>query len=460
MPRSDTAVDTNAKGDQPAAGKGMLGRTQSIPTVATRVSELLAQHERTLMRVARHWSNGHHDALDAYQRALEIYIRRVGTLDPATELAWLKVVVKHEALAIRRQHTETLSVDDIDQSGNARAIDEQRPVEDLLAGRERVQRSAEALRHLKPDEARALMLKAEGLSYLEIATKLGWTYTKVNRCITEGRARFLTAYAAIETGTECERFAPTLTALAEGSASAGALIGLRPHIRHCAHCRATIRRLHATRLGRFGALFPMPALVAATHWVRVRLGRAESREPAPGDPMPGLHHEALPRTGDALAGLKQHAAGAYARALDPAPLAGIRPGAAVAAVAGCLALGGGATYCVKEGVGPIAGLPRAATQPHERAQSASRAHRVPPKRVTAVATPEPIPAVVATPTSTPEPPQHTPVPTPEPTPTPTPMPEDEYEPVGAAASVPAPDPRPARTPAPAPSGGAEEFDGP
>jgi hypothetical protein len=52
-------------------------------------------------------------------------------------------------------------------------------VDELLAGRERVERSAEALRRLKPNEAKALMLKAQGLSYKEIAETLSWSYTNV-----------------------------------------------------------------------------------------------------------------------------------------------------------------------------------------------------------------------------------------------------------------------------------------
>ena len=33
------------------------------------------------------------------------------------------------------------------------------------------------------------MLQAEGYSYAEIATLCGWTYTKVNRSLAEGRAQ-------------------------------------------------------------------------------------------------------------------------------------------------------------------------------------------------------------------------------------------------------------------------------
>ena len=262
-------------------------------TADARVTHMVARHERSLMRIARHWSLCRDDALDAYQRALEIYVRRLDSLDPATEIAWLKVVVKHEALAVRRQRAESVPVDDIDVDG--RAAEAQRPVDDLLAGRERVTRSAEALRRLKPDEAKALMLKAEGLSYQEIGESLGWTYTKVNRCITEGRARFLKVYAEIEAGAECERFAPTLAALVGGTATAGALLELRPHIRNCATCRATVRELHATRLGRLGALWPIPALLAPLRWITARVGeRGEAAAPPDAaatdpDPIPNAY---------------------------------------------------------------------------------------------------------------------------------------------------------------------------
>jgi len=45
-----------------------------------------------------------------------------------------------------------------------------------------------ALIHLTPDQRTALILLAAGFSYREIADRRGWTYTKVNRSIAEGRA--------------------------------------------------------------------------------------------------------------------------------------------------------------------------------------------------------------------------------------------------------------------------------
>ena len=88
-------------------------------------------------------------------------MRRVETVDPATEVAWLKVVVRHEAMAIRRARSESVTDEELDLDAFVPGPD--RSVEDQIASGERVRRSAEALRALKPDEAKALMMKAHGL---------------------------------------------------------------------------------------------------------------------------------------------------------------------------------------------------------------------------------------------------------------------------------------------------------
>ena len=233
-----------------------------------RVAGVVARHRELLKRVARSYSLCADDAQDAVQRALEIYMRRVSSLDPATELAWLKVVVKHEALAVRRGRAGVTGEEfDLD----AVPAVAQRSVEERLESAERVERSAEVMRRLKRDEARALMLKAEGLSYVEIGERLGWTYTKVNRCITEGRKRFLRLYEELETGAECERLAPVLASLAAGETSAEELLDIRPHLRNCAGCRATVRALHASRLGRVTALLPLGAVVEPVRGLFERL---------------------------------------------------------------------------------------------------------------------------------------------------------------------------------------------
>jgi len=219
-----------------------------------RVASVMAEHGRTLLRTANHFSLCHDDALDAYQRALEIFLRRADRVLPETELAWLKVVVKHEAMAIRSARSESVSNEELDL--DARPEPRQRPLDERAAAGERVSRSAEALRTLKPDERRALMLKAEGYSYDEIGRHLGWTYTKVNRAITEGRRRFMKVFQAIESGEICEQHLPAIAALAAGTASAADIVEIRPHLRHCVACRATVRRLHVPAGTRVKLLLP------------------------------------------------------------------------------------------------------------------------------------------------------------------------------------------------------------
>src|SRR5919202_3734951 len=111
-------------------------RVQRSADAEARVAAVMAAHGRALLRVANRWSLCHDDAMDAYQRALEIFLRRLDTVDPATEVAWLKVVVRNEALAIRRARSST--VDGVEVDPDQAFASESRPVEEEIAGDERV----------------------------------------------------------------------------------------------------------------------------------------------------------------------------------------------------------------------------------------------------------------------------------------------------------------------------------
>jgi RNA polymerase sigma factor (sigma-70 family) len=210
-----------------------------------RVLAVIRDHAPSLLRLARRHSLCADDAQDAYQRALEIFLRRVDTVEPATAGAWLRTVVKHEAMAVRRARQQVVAGEEIDFDATFAA--DVPDGEERALSFDRVTRAAEALQRCKEHEVGALMLKAEGHSYHEISAITGWSYTKVNRCITEGRKRFLETYAAIEAGEECRRLAPVVSALADGEATARQLADLRPHLRNCAACRATLRALHDSR---------------------------------------------------------------------------------------------------------------------------------------------------------------------------------------------------------------------
>ena len=72
---------------------GVQGRSAlRVEDPEDRVASVVARHGRALLRAANHWSLCHDDALDAYQRALEIFLRSADRVLPETELAWLKVV--------------------------------------------------------------------------------------------------------------------------------------------------------------------------------------------------------------------------------------------------------------------------------------------------------------------------------------------------------------------------------
>ena len=224
------------------------------------VLELLGAHADSLLRVARRYSMCADDAHDAYQRGLEILMRHAARLDPDRAAGWLHTVVKHEALAINRSRRRIVGFAEVDLDA-LESRTSASPEERVLAA-DRVARSAEALHGLKPQEVRALWLKALGHSYEQICEVTGWTYTKVNRCLAEGRKSFLERYAGIESGQECERLAPALSAFVDGEADAAQTVALRAHLRQCLACRATVRGLHDASQP-LTVVFPASALVVA-----------------------------------------------------------------------------------------------------------------------------------------------------------------------------------------------------
>jgi hypothetical protein len=55
----------------------------------------LREHAPSMLSLARRHSLCADDAEDAYQRAVEIFLRRAGSVEPATVGGWLRTVVKH-----------------------------------------------------------------------------------------------------------------------------------------------------------------------------------------------------------------------------------------------------------------------------------------------------------------------------------------------------------------------------
>lgn len=222
--------------------------------------EMIARHETALKRTARRYSFDAEDAEDAYQRALEIALTKAPTTDPRELIRWTQTVTKHEALAVRQSREKLLGYQprrEGEELDPVAAIPARGAGPDEQAERrEEMARSREALRALKPAELRALGLLAEGYSYAEIGELTGWTRTKINRLLAEGRARFRGLLARSEDGGRCRELQPLLSAFCDGEAGPPDVAMVREHLRACAHCRATVRTYRAApRVA--GALLPL-----------------------------------------------------------------------------------------------------------------------------------------------------------------------------------------------------------
>src|SRR3954468_20534828 len=233
-------------------------RDRGVPPLASEAArkraavELIRRHERTLRRTARRYSLCADDADDAYQRALEILLMKAPTSDQRELIRWMQTVTKHEAMAVRRNRNRMLgrpparTAPDGDEQDWIQLIPSPRDgPADQAERRERVARTREALRTLKPQELRALTLLAEGYSYAEIGEITGWSYTKINRCLAEGRQSFRAVLSSSEEGRRCDDLEAALSAFCDGEADASQEAVLREHLRVCAHCRAKLRAYRA-----------------------------------------------------------------------------------------------------------------------------------------------------------------------------------------------------------------------
>ena len=310
--------------------------------------EMIAREGAELRQVARRYSLCDEDAEDAYQRALEIVLTKAPNERPQELIRWTTTVVKHEALAIKRKRERLL--------GPAAAVREGEEEKDRIAllpapddgpderlqRHEQVARSREALRALRPAELRSLTLLAAGYSYAEIGEITGFSRTKVNRTLAEGRERYRRIVAGSEDGSRCEEMRPLLSAFCDGEIGSARERAVREHLRACAGCRAAMRSYRS-----------VPAAAAAL---------------APALPV---SRSLLERAQELLAGVKSRLPGGAATEAGLAQTAAASGGGG-AGVAGlakllavCAATAGGATACVATGVTPAPlGLePEPATKP-------------------------------------------------------------------------------------------------
>lgn len=380
--------------------------------------ETYARNETALRRIARRYSYCDDDAEDALQRGLEILLRKAPSADSRELIKWTQTVVRHEALAIRRERERILG------GPAAAGADEGEDWVSLLPSaadgpqekaerREAVARSREALQTLKPQELRALTLLAEGYSYVEIGEITGYSQTKINRCLAEGRERFRSLISRSEDGRRCGEMRPLISAFCDGEAASAEVAELREHLRACAHCRATLRTYRA-------APAAAAALAPTLPLDRSLLERAQ-------DAFAGLAHR-FGGGGSGDVALSQVASGGGAGGMGVAALA------KVAAV--CVGTAGGAAACVASGLVPAPlDLGAEHSRPAHFERQVDATVREPAAKVDYEPAPEPV----------------APAPEPKPEPQPAPVEHQAPEPAPAAA-----EPAPAAS-EPAASSGAVEY---
>jgi RNA polymerase sigma factor (sigma-70 family) len=293
--------------------------------------ELVANEDAELRQTARRFSLCEDDAEDAYQRALEILLVKAPSDRPRELIRWMKTVVKHEALAVRRYRERMLGPGDSGPGDPiARLATAGAGPGERLERSEQIARSREALQALKPAELRSLTLLAAGYSYVEIGEITGFSQTKVNRCLAEGRERFRRLLLRSENGTRCNELMPMLSAYCDGEASREDEATVREHLRACSACRAAMRTYRAT-----------PAAVAA---LAPALPVSRSLLERAGEFFLGLHSRLPGGGGESDGGLGQVAAAGGSRGAGMAALA--------KALAICAGTVGGAAACVATGVVP------------------------------------------------------------------------------------------------------------
>jgi RNA polymerase sigma factor (sigma-70 family) len=167
-------------------------RTPRAVRAEALAAQIYAAHRVRLLALARRNCACSEDAEEALHDAFALFIDHFDPDSETPPLAWLTLTLKRacwarserERRARREGHPFGRTVSFADR---AELIAADQSLTEELAGE--LGEARERLARLRPAERTALGLFAVGYSYREICALTGWTYTRVNRCIAEGRAR-------------------------------------------------------------------------------------------------------------------------------------------------------------------------------------------------------------------------------------------------------------------------------
>jgi RNA polymerase sigma factor (sigma-70 family) len=362
--------------------------------------------------------------------------------EPGAVYKWIRTAAFRYLNREADRHRRELAVNPVEDGIATFAADEPGPVEELIALEDDadlamlVEEVSSSLSERRRD---VLALYGAGYKRPQIADRLGLSERTVKRELLAimDQARAILARLA---GGGCLRGEPMVVRFVCGVSTPDESAQAREHLSHCDRCKLFSERLIAWR-EKAGAMLPAPVAEGVSPGIMERLAQKSA------DGFSSLKQHVL----DSGAQIKQQAATTYYRAVDPTPLAAARPGTVASVIASCIAIGGGATYCVEQGVDPLGAAKGLIASAPENESEPTTAP----------------PAESQGPTYTPvEPPvEEAPAPEPNPEPEPQPQPEPEPEPSPPPEFEPAPEPEPtaespAPEPAPVPANSGPEFGGP
>jgi RNA polymerase sigma factor (sigma-70 family) len=245
--------------------------------------------------------------------------------------------------------------------------DERTPLEEALATNLDGARVREIVDEL-PERSRAIIKLRYFLDCApnEVQALLGIGERIYRRDLERAMRHIAERYELVRDGSFCDSRRSLLMAYVMGVAGPNRARQAQAHLDTCPGCRLWAVQLRdAAR--EVAAVLPFPVL--ADHDSAIRLVE-----------LPLVVKE---RLADLLSGAKQHATAIAAR-VDSGTAgmsASLRPGPVAAAVVGCIAIGGGATYCAVEGLpGPVRSL-LVQERPAPRHEAARRPQRQPARTV-------------------------------------------------------------------------------
>ena len=160
-------------------------------------AELHSERYRYLLRIARrHGATDDGDAEDAVQDAFASFLGAYNPDCGSPPLAWVTLALQRgcwAARGCRRLVRVEPTGQDAPEGYTTPSLAGPAQTEEAAERSERAREVGRRMARLKPAERRALSLLAVGYSYAEIGELTGFSHTKINRSLAEGRAALRTS---------------------------------------------------------------------------------------------------------------------------------------------------------------------------------------------------------------------------------------------------------------------------